>query len=442
LGSAQTEIAVRCKGDNELIVSGKDESTVPKQYKFDTVFGPETSQLDVYREVQPLVESVVQGYHCCIFAYGQTGSGKTYTMDGGNSTGSVAPDAGINRRAVSTLFDEIETARRSQSSRTFSVQVSLLEIYNETLIDLFEEQGVTKSCALTITGTGVNTKVQGLTEIPASSPDLVLELLNRGRQRRVVSNNSVNEQSSRSHCIFIVKVSSEHNANGSVVSSHGQLVLVDLAGSERSKRTAETASETQMREAKSINQSLSELGNVIHALANKQKATYRNSKLTHMLQGCLGGSSKTLMFVQVSPASQDREESLCSLLFAERVRTIKASEQRQLQTSSRGERDALVAQKQQFAAQTKELASHAKELARKNTELEALKQVQQQAETQAVQQETATRALEKQVQVCSDDLFFLSTCDQSDDFVVSDFAGSSYQFASSVKEVGGDGTAV
>jgi kinesin family protein C2/C3 len=80
-----------------------------------------------------------------------------------------------------------------------------------------------------------------------------------------------------------------------------------LAGSERVGRTGSTGD--RLKEAQSINKSLSALGDVIQSLAQKTShIPYRNSKLTHLLQDCLGGDSKTLMIVQVSPAAIDLGE--------------------------------------------------------------------------------------------------------------------------------------
>lgn len=110
-----------------------------------------------------------------------------------------------------------------------------------------------------------------------------------------------------------------------------QLSLVDLAGSERFKKT--NASKERMKEAQSINRSLSALGNVIAALTSGDAdahVPYRSNKLTYIMSdsigrqlGCAhlqrvsmlatGGNAKTLMFVNISPSSYNCAETLNSL---------------------------------------------------------------------------------------------------------------------------------
>lgn len=94
--------------------------------------------------------------------------------------------------------------------------------------------------------------------------------------------------------------------------------MVDLAGSERLKESGATGD--RLTETKHINKSLSNLGNVIMALAAKEShIPYRNSKLTLLLQQALGGSAKTLMFVNVSPKENCTSETINSLRFATNV---------------------------------------------------------------------------------------------------------------------------
>ena len=102
---------------------------------------------------------------------------------------------------------------------------------------------------------------------------------------------------------------------------HGKLSLVDLAGSERVAKTGANAQ--QIKEANSINQSLSALGNVISALvAEDEFIPYRNNKLTQLMQDSLGGNAKTLMFVNISPSDYNADETSNSLTYAQRVKLI------------------------------------------------------------------------------------------------------------------------
>ncbi|KAL4593378.1 hypothetical protein GN956_G26731, partial [Arapaima gigas] len=118
-------------------------------------------------------------------------------------------------------------------------------------------------------------------------------------------------ESSRSHLIVGVIVESRNLTNGSV--NYGKLSFVDLAGSERAAKTG--AGHEQLKEANSINKSLSALGDVISALSTEQAhVPYRNNKLTQLMQDSLGGNAKTLMFVNVSPSSCNVEETLTALV--------------------------------------------------------------------------------------------------------------------------------
>jgi hypothetical protein len=89
---------------------------------------------------------------------------------------------------------------------------------------------------------------------------------------------------------------------------------VDLAGSERVKKSG--SSGEQLKEAQSINKSLSALGDVISALATEeQHIPYRNHKLTMLMSDSLGGNAKTLMFVNISPADSNLDETHNSLWY-------------------------------------------------------------------------------------------------------------------------------
>lgn len=111
--------------------------------------------------------------------------------------------------------------------------------------------------------------------------------------------------------------------------SIGNLNLVDLAGSERLKGEESI----RLAETKNINKSLANLGNVILALLKKQEhIPYRNSKLTHLLMPSLGGNSKTLMLLNISPLDECYNETLNSLRFASNVNSCKTGNAKRTRT--------------------------------------------------------------------------------------------------------------
>ncbi|KAL2514823.1 P-loop containing nucleoside triphosphate hydrolase superfamily protein [Forsythia ovata] len=295
--------------DNELQINSSDCSR--KQFKFDHVFRPEDDQETVFLQTMPIVTSVLDGYNVCIFAYGQTGTGKTYTMEG------TPENRGVNYRTLEELF-RICNAR--SSIIRYELFVSMLEVYNEKIRDLLVDNSNQPAKKLEIKQSSEGTQeVPGLVEARVNGTDEVWELLKTGSQVRSVGSTNANELSSRSHCLLRVTFMGENLINGQRTRSH--LWLVDLAGSERVGRI-EVEGE-RLKESQFINKSLSALGDVISALASKTShIPYRNSKLTHMLQSSLGGDCKTLMFVQISPSTADLGETLCSLNFASRVRTV------------------------------------------------------------------------------------------------------------------------
>ncbi|KAE8704048.1 Kinesin-1 [Hibiscus syriacus] len=288
-------------------------------FTFDKVFMPDTSQEEVFVEISQLVQSALDGYKVCIFAYGQTGSGKTYTMMGKPGQ----PDEkGLIPRSLEQIF-QTKQALQPQGWR-YEMQVSMLEIYNETIRDLLSpirdlsriENGTTgKQYTIKHDANG-NTLVSDLTIVDVQSSREVVYLLDRAAHSRAVGKTQMNEQSSRSHFVFTMQITGVNESTEQQV--QGVLNLIDLAGSERISKSGSTGD--RLKETQAINKSLSSLADVIFALAKKEDhVPFRNSKLTYLLQPCLGGDSKTLMFVNISPEPSSAGESLCSLRFAARV---------------------------------------------------------------------------------------------------------------------------
>uniref|UniRef100_A0A453FFE6 Kinesin motor domain-containing protein n=1 Tax=Aegilops tauschii subsp. strangulata TaxID=200361 RepID=A0A453FFE6_AEGTS len=305
--------AVDYIGENgEILISnpskqGKDGY---RMFKFNKIFNTHVSQAEVFSDIQPLIRSVLDGFNVCIFAYGQTGSGKTYTMSG---PGKSKEDWGVNYRALNDLFD-ISLKRRNTFS--YEVEVQMVEIYNEQVRDLLSNDIAQKRLGIWSTSQPNGLVVPDASLIPVKSTSDVLDLMEIGQANRAVGSTALNERSSRSHSILTVHVRGLDVKNGST--SRGCLHLIDLAGSERVERSEATGD--RLKEAQHINKSLSALGDVIFALAQKNAhVPYRNSKLTQVLQSSLGGQAKTLMFVQINPDVESCSETISTLKFAERV---------------------------------------------------------------------------------------------------------------------------
>ena len=146
--------------------------------------------------------------------------------------------------------------------------------------------------------------------------DEINKLMARAAKARAVGCTDMNAQSSRSHSVFALYLRGTNAKLGTEL--HGALHLVDLAGSERLDKSGAVGA--ALKETQAINKSLSALGLVFTAKANKAKhVPFRDSKLTHLMEPCLSGHGKTLMVVNVAPEADNAHESLCSLRFAKQV---------------------------------------------------------------------------------------------------------------------------
>lgn len=263
--------------------------------------------------IKPTVDDILNGYNGTVFAYGQTGAGKSYTMMGT----SIEDDSGkgITPRIVEQIFTSILS---SPPTIEYTVRVSYMEIYMERIRDLLAPQNDNLPVHEE-KNRGVY--VKGLLEIYVSSVEEVFEVMKRGGNARAVAATNMNQESSRSHSIFVITVTQKNLETGSMKS--GQLFLVDLAGSEKVGKTG--ASGQTLEEAKKINKSLSALGMVINALTDGKSShiPYRDSKLTRILQESLGGNSRTTLIINCSPSSYNDAETLSTLRFGMRAKSIK-----------------------------------------------------------------------------------------------------------------------
>ncbi|KAH7435606.1 hypothetical protein KP509_06G071600 [Ceratopteris richardii] len=310
-GATQTTVDYIGENGSITIVNPKQGKGKKKTFTFNKIFGPTSSQEEVFTDTQPLIRSVLDGYNVCIFAYGQTGSGKTFTMTGPDNPSSA--DWGVNFRALNDLF---HLTQYRKDSIHYEVGVQMIEIYNEQVRDLLCSDGSNKKLEVRNKSQQNGLNVPDASMVSVHSTDDVLNLMKVGHHNRTVGATALNDRSSRSHSVLTVHIKGKELASGAVL--RGCLHLVDLAGSERVDKSEATGD--RLKEAQHINKSLSALGDVIAALAQKSShVPYRNSKLTQLLQDSLGGHAKTLMFVHVSPDLDSYGETISTLKFAQRA---------------------------------------------------------------------------------------------------------------------------
>ncbi|KAG6557215.1 hypothetical protein Mapa_001142 [Marchantia paleacea] len=313
----------------------------PRTFTFDYVADELVTQEEIFAAVgRPITDACLQGYHCCLIAYGQTGAGKTFTMEGpdpesssGNSPGFAAQNKqnlkrhekrGLIPRILDYIFQRMSSEKTQNCKDVeFVVKCSYLQIYNEQVSDLLDPA----SLNLTIHEDAKSGMyVEGLQEVVVSTAEATYGVFRRGSENRHVGMTAMNAESSRSHSVFTVVVESQRRNDGGVMNRRtSRFYLVDLAGSERQKH-AESAG-IRLKEAGSINKSLSALGNVIKALVDISEGKirhvpYRDSKLTFLLKDALGGNSKCTLIANISPAEKNVEETISTLKFAQRAKLI------------------------------------------------------------------------------------------------------------------------
>lgn len=309
------------RGDSIAVTAADDMSaltiTAPSgeehEFHYDAVFHPGTTQAEVFAECTSLVQSAFDGYNVTIFSYGQTGAGKTWTLYGSGE------QPGISPRTCGEVFQTIE---RDAGTLEVVVKASMVELYCNDLRDLLAKgQTPVKLNLKSVRNPdgSVHQKPEGLTETEVRNSDALAGVVMTGLSSRKVKATNMNADSSRSHLMLIVSLEVMDVASGST--RNGKITIVDLAGSERLSKSGVTGE--GQKEAIEINKSLTALGDVMMALTSGARVIpYRNHKLTQLMQDSLGGTAKTLMFVNVSPSTFNAEESICALKYASRARCI------------------------------------------------------------------------------------------------------------------------
>ncbi|KAL3421460.1 kinesin family protein [Phlyctema vagabunda] len=361
-----------------------------KLFVFDKVFGEDISQEGIWDYLVESTSSFVQGYNVSMLAYGQSGAGKSYTMgtSGPEQQGDLEV-MGVIPRAAMALFEKLEGPRPNNrnsmsglrtptryslnaaamnaksAEKDWTLKASYVEIYNEQLRDLLVPENTPLNERNTVTireDVKGHILLTGLHQVEINSVEDLLKALNFGSMIRQTDSTAINAKSSRSHAVFslnlIQRKSKSQIATAAekrlsvplealtgaegMVTIDSKLHFVDLAGSERLKNTG--AQGERAKEGISINAGLASLGKVISQLSSRQAGShvsYRDSKLTRLLQDSLGGNAITYMIACVTPAEFHLSETLNTVQYAQRARAIQ-SKPRIQQVSDESDKQALI----------------------------------------------------------------------------------------------------
>ncbi|XP_050410651.1 kinesin-like protein KIF22 isoform X2 [Patella vulgata] len=287
-------------------------------YDFSAVYDETCSQQHIYNNsIKSMISKSLNGQNVSIFAYGPTGAGKTHTMLGSGT------DPGMIPRVINDLLLTIENEQNTVNDKPqkdrwqYTVTFSYLEIYNEKVQDLLEPASVD----LPIREDGDhNIFVAGLAEKGITSFEEFKNYFGPASNNRTVAATKLNDRSSRSHSILMLKV--KKNAMFPPNREfQGKIYLIDLAGSEDNRRTGNQG--IRLKESGAINKSLFVLGEVVDAINNNQpRIPYRNSKLTRLLQDSIGGSCHSIMITNIAPEEHYYYDTYCTLNFASKSKKI------------------------------------------------------------------------------------------------------------------------
>ncbi|CAL9133573.1 unnamed protein product [Musa textilis] len=294
--------------DFTIRVNTGDESLAnPKRdYEFDRVYGPHVGQGEFFCDVQPFVQSALDGYNVSIFAYGQSRSGKTHTMEGSSH------ERGLYFRSFEELFDLSNSDSTTTSQYTF--YVTAFELYNEQVQDLLAKS--------------LSSLPRNLLDYRDSSLELTQEKVDNpldfSRVLKVALQNQGTDSSKAfmSHLIITIHI---HYSNWVTRENlYSKLSLVDLPGSEI--LLVKDASGDHLTNFLHVSKSLSALGDVLTSLTTKKETVpYENSRMTQILADSMGGGSKTLLIAHVCSNSSNMSETLATLNFSSRARNAELS---------------------------------------------------------------------------------------------------------------------
>ncbi len=342
----------------------------PMSFDFDRMFTSNTTQRDIYAEMEELVLSSLDGYNSCLVAFGQNGCGKTHSLIGDfsiirNGETNDEPnveisDCGIHLLAMQQIFT-VSKKRRERFQDYFTM--TIVEIHDEKIIDSVADTDIALSSGQIVkdsdkynasnsqtssskndrkleirTNIDGETIVQGLITVPVKSYEDVEEVWKQSlaqRAKRVEQlGKKLHSYEASTHVIVTLRVVSTNSVTG--VGTVGKVQFVDLAASDVIPKRGSTSSKSKStpmdnmlapigntNEWKYANKSIAQLADVVNARYQfSRTAPYRNSTLTHLLNDSLESDTKVLLLACVSSDARDLQNTANTMRFAAKMKKV------------------------------------------------------------------------------------------------------------------------
>eukprot|EP00756_Hemistasia_phaeocysticola_P041812 Hpha_TRINITY_DN16936_c0_g1::TRINITY_DN16936_c0_g1_i4::g.56648::m.56648/K10392/KIF1; kinesin family member 1 len=336
-------MANETKGSRTWIRKNKDAAE--RMYEFDYSFqthgkdvpgiGPYADQNTVFDTLgKPVLDSALEGKNVCLFAYGQTGAGKSFSMLGKEHCSD--PDLqGIIPRSCNEIFRRRDLEKDNPLVE-YLVTIQVVEIYCEMVNDLLAPKSTWPKHGHKprFLGAGQGYTVDTV-KVPCTDYRDIEKAFDMSNKNRSVGSHALNGASSRAHTIYMItyKRTEKASADATTATTVTSMInLVDLAGSERTS-LAETTGQ-MLKEGNAINLSLTALGNCIKVLSEAKpgkKVPFRDSKLTLLLEGAMT-NGRVIMIAALSPANICYDESVSTLEFAKRIKSVKIMAKKNITT--------------------------------------------------------------------------------------------------------------
>ncbi|XP_046746104.1 kinesin-like protein KIF20A isoform X2 [Diprion similis] len=353
----------RLDSNTSSLKRSKESETVLRKFTFTQTFGPEITQLQLFdMGIKQQMNEFLAGRNSTVMSYGTTNAGKSFTLQGTTVSPGIIPRAlefvfnQINPRSTpyykpvyntdvvsldaneraqemelktkllsfgsidknqyiqayramqQQLQDESPLKPNETSDANYAIWVSFAEIYNETIFDLLSNDCQKKRPPLKLaTDSSGKAFIKGLKTVCVNSASEAYQLLMAGQYNLKVAATALNTRSSRSHCVFTIKVLKYHKENSPADVEVSSFSFCDLAGSERLKKTLNEGE--RLKEAQNINTSLLVLGRCLKSIFEVQTSKskqdiigpFRESKLTRLFQSALSGKEHIALIVNVNP---------------------------------------------------------------------------------------------------------------------------------------------